>query len=105
MRFLTCFALTCSILFSVQSFAEEIKIFTWEDYISDTVIEKFEKQYGHTVSQVYFESEMLRDVVVYSGKALAYDLFIIDGLTIDELGREGILGDLSNVLELSLIHI
>ncbi|MEQ6344339.1 polyamine ABC transporter substrate-binding protein [Vibrio cyclitrophicus] len=99
MRFLTCFALTCSILFSVQSFAEEIKIFTWEDYISDTVIEKFEKQYGHTVSQVYFESEMLRDVVVYSGKALAYDLFIIDGLTIDELGREGILGDLSNVLE------
>ncbi|CAK1927242.1 extracellular solute-binding protein [Vibrio crassostreae] len=99
MRFITCFALTFSILLSAQSFAEELKIFTWEDYISDTLIEEFEERYGHTVSQVYFENEMLRDAVVYSGKALAYDLFIIDGQTIGELGRASILGDLSNTLK------
>lgn len=99
MRFLICFSLTCTIFLSAQSSAEELKIFIWEDYISDTLIEEFEEQYGHTVSQVYFDSEMLRDVVVYSGKALAYDLFIIDGQTLSELGSEGLLGDLSNSLE------
>ncbi|NOI66887.1 spermidine/putrescine ABC transporter substrate-binding protein [Vibrio sp. 99-8-1] len=99
MRFLTCFSLTCSIFFSTQSIAESLKIFIWEDYISDTLIEEFEEQYGHTVSQVYFESERLRNVVVYSGKALAYDLFIIDGSSLDELGSEGFLGDLSNTLD------
>nr|MBF4218687.1 spermidine/putrescine ABC transporter substrate-binding protein [Vibrio anguillarum] len=98
MHFLTYFALTCSIFLSAQSFAEELKVFTWEDYISDTLIEEFEEQYGHTVSQVYFENEMLRDAVVYSGKVLAYDLFIIDGSTIGDLGRSGILRDLSNIL-------
>ena len=99
MRCLTCFSLIFSISLSAQSFAEELKIFTWEDYISDALIEEFEEQYGHTVSQVYFENEMLRDAVVYSGKALAYDLFIIDGLTIGELGRAGVLGDFSNTLK------
>ncbi|MGR5389197.1 polyamine ABC transporter substrate-binding protein [Vibrio crassostreae] len=99
MRFITCFSLTFSIFLSTQSFSEELKIFTWEDYISDTLIEEFEEQYGHTVSQVYFENEMLRDAVVYSGKALAYDLFIIDGQTIGELGSASILGDLSNTLK------
>lgn len=99
MRFLTCFTLTCTIFLSARCFAEELKIFTWEDYISDILIEEFEEQYGHTVSQVYFENEMLRDAVVYSGKALAYDLFIIDGQTIGELGKAGTLGDLSNTLK------
>ena len=51
-------ALTFSIFLSTQSFSEELKIFTWEDYISDTLIEEFEEQYGHTVSQVYFENKV-----------------------------------------------
>lgn len=90
--------------FSAHCFADELKIFTWEDYISETLIEEFENKFGHTVSQIYFENEMLRDVVVYSGKAMAYDLFIIDGQTLTELGESGLLAKLPSVLEQKNAH-
>ena len=99
MRTITTLLSLMALFFGTNCLAGELKIFTWEDYISDTLIREFEDTYGHTVSQIYFENEMLRDVVVYSGKALAYDLFIIDGLTLRELGESGHLAKLSGVLD------
>lgn len=78
-------------LFSPLIGADEIKIFTWENYFSSEVISQFEKESGHKVSQIYFDDEMLRDSVVHSGKAAIYDLFILDGLTLSEFAKEGIL--------------
>ncbi|MGF1695262.1 extracellular solute-binding protein [Vibrio lamellibrachiae] len=75
----------------VPLFADEIRLLTWEEYFSSELISEFEQQTGHTLKQVYFESEALRDQVVYSGKAKAYDLFIIDGYTLQQLGEEGVL--------------
>ncbi len=83
---------------ALQAKADELKIFTWEDFFSESVIEDFESKYGHTVSLIFFESEMLRDAVVYSGKAAAYDLIIMDGLTLGELGEAGTLADMSSAI-------
>ncbi|MCK6264502.1 extracellular solute-binding protein [Vibrio sp. ZSDE26] len=78
--------------------AAEIKIFTWEEYFSSEVIADFETQSGHTVSLVYFDSEIVRDLVVFSGKATAYDLFILDAGTLQSLEEHGLLTDISTVL-------
>lgn len=78
--------------------ADEIQLFTWEEYFSDEVIKRFEAETNHTVNQVYFENESLRDEVMYSGKAAAYDLVILDGYTLSVLGEKGILSKLDNAL-------
>ncbi|WP_375749732.1 PotD/PotF family extracellular solute-binding protein [Vibrio sp. HN007] len=99
-----------SMLLSVHSIAGEVKIFTWEDYFSPTIIRAFEDQYGHTVNQTFFESEMLRDQVLLSKKAELYDLIIVDNHTITTLtGKDvlrefapSLLGDTSQYTSTSL---
>lgn len=78
--------------------ADEIRLFTWEEYFSDEVIKRFEAATNHTVNQIYFEKESLRDEVMYSGKASAYDLVILDGYTLRVLGSKGILTKLDDTL-------
>lgn len=84
--------------------AGEVRLFTWEGYFSDEILADFEKQTGHTVKQIYFESESLRDDVVYSGKASAYDLFILDGYTVKTFGEKGILNAINPSLSSELAH-
>ena len=94
---LSSFMALFSCMLSSGAFADEIKLFIWEDYLSKDVISQFEKQSGHTIKQVYFDSEMLRDAVVYSGKVAAYDLVILDGYTLREFGQQGLLGELDDI--------
>lgn len=89
------FFLCCVFLFSGLSsaIADEVKIYTWEDYFSADVLHQFEKETGHVVKQVYFESEKLRDEVVSSSRGEAYDLFIMDGYTLNVFASGGILNE------------
>lgn len=72
-----------AILFSFQVKADEVRIYNWEEYISDDVIAQFEEKTGHKVTQIYFENEQLRDEVVTTERVLAYDLFMIDSYTLN----------------------
>jgi spermidine/putrescine-binding protein len=85
--------LCCVFLFSGLSsaIADEVKIYTWEDYFSADVLKQFEKETGHIVKQVYFESEKLRDEVISGSRGEAYDLFIMDGYTLNVFASAGIL--------------
>lgn len=98
MRFLYVMTILLTYLPCSFSLADEIKIFAWEDSFSPEVISDFEKQSGHTIKQIYFDSEMLRDQVVYSNKANVYDLFIVDNLTLEVLLTKGIVSKLQNSL-------
>ncbi|PJC86734.1 spermidine/putrescine ABC transporter substrate-binding protein [Vibrio sp. HA2012] len=85
--------LVCSLLLGMApiAIADEIKIYTWEEYFSDEVIRQFEQDTGHTVRQIYFESEKLRDEVIASGRGNAYDLFVMDGYTLNVFAGNGLL--------------
>ncbi|WP_435237468.1 ABC transporter substrate-binding protein [Psychromonas sp. PT13] len=98
MRFLHVITILLTYLLCSFSLADEIKIFTWEDNFSPKVISDFEKQSGHTIKQIYFDSEMLRDQVVYTNKANVYDLFVVDNLTLEVLIAKGIVSELANSL-------
>jgi len=98
MRFQQVITILFTYLLCSFSLADEIKIFTWEDNFSPKVISDFEKQSSHTVKQIYFDSETLRDQVVYSNKATEYDLFVVDDLTLEVLLTKGIVSELHNSL-------
>jgi spermidine/putrescine transport system substrate-binding protein len=91
-------AITClmsSLTISTSTAADEIKIYTWAEYISNDVIAKFEAQTGHKVTQVYFENEQLRDEVITSGRGEAYDLIIVDSLSLKMLSDKALMNDYS----------
>lgn len=75
--------------------ADEVRVYIWEEYLADEVVQQFERETGHTVKQFYFESEKVRDEVVSSGRAESYDLFIIDGYTLQVFGQNGFIAPVS----------
>jgi spermidine/putrescine-binding protein len=82
-------------LVSHSVIADEVRVYIWEEYLADEVVHQFETETGHTVKQYYFESEKVRDEVVSSGRAESYDLFIIDGYTLQVFGQNGFVAPVS----------
>lgn len=79
------------LLYCQISWADEVIIYTWEEYFDPEVIAEFEKVSGHKVSFVYFDSEPVRDEVVTTGRAIAYDLFILDGASLQIFKKQNVL--------------
>ena len=79
-------------------FADEVKIYTWEGYIAESVIEQFKRETGHTIKQAHYDDERLRDTVISSGRARAYDLIIVDDYFIRLVDKNESFHDLSRVL-------
>jgi putative spermidine/putrescine transport system substrate-binding protein/spermidine/putrescine transport system substrate-binding protein len=77
--------------------AEEIKIFTWEHFLSEKVIAQFTKDTGHTVKQFYFDSEPERNSLLMNGQGARYDLVLVDNATTITHGKEGVLTSLSSL--------
>lgn len=76
--------------------AEEVKIFIWEYFISDNVINKFTEQTGHTVKQYYFDDEGSRNAIIMNGQAAIYDLVLVDNATTLGYGKEGVFNSLKS---------
>ena len=60
------------------SWAEELKLFFWEEYIAPEVVEAFERETGHTIEQFYLDNDEERDAIIISGRGGRFDLVIID---------------------------
>ncbi|GLQ29637.1 polyamine ABC transporter substrate-binding protein [Litoribrevibacter albus] len=73
------------------SSAETLTLYTWEEYISDDIVNAWEKSSGHTLKQIYFDNEEDRDALVASNTAQNIDLTIIDHIAGLQLGSEGML--------------
>lgn len=84
------------LLLASPSLADEVKIYTWESYFSTAVIEQFEKETGHNVTLISFDSEESRDHVITSGRAVGYDLVVIESVALNLLNKQGFIQDLSH---------
>lgn len=93
--FLKTIAFITIVFSSFGTRADELKIYIWEDYLSTDVIKRFQQQTGHTVKQIFFENEMLRDEVIISGRADTFDLFIIDSYTLGIYAQRGLINEFS----------
>jgi len=75
--------------------ADEIKIFIWEHFISEGIIDKFTQETGHTVKQYFFDNEVERNSLLVNGQGARYDLVLVDNATTIIYGKEGVLTSLS----------
>jgi len=69
--------LTLSIFWQTVS-AEEITLYTWDEYISEQVIDEFERLTNHKVTVFIYDDEIARDAILLSAQAQLYDLVLVD---------------------------
>lgn len=101
-RFYCAFLL--SLFYISPLFAQQLKIFTWEKFISQTVLDDFQKSTGHTVKLYYYDSEVDRDAILINGKGQRYDLVIADHITARNYGKLGVLIPLADLPIKNLKH-
>lgn len=65
------------------SFADDINIYTWEDYFSGDVLAEFQRQTGHKVNLTYYDNEQDRDVLLLSKQAKNFNIILIDSLMLN----------------------
>lgn len=78
--------------------ADDVKIYTWEGYFAESVIEQFKQETGHTITQAHYDDEGLRDTVISSGRARVYDLIVVDDYSIRLMDKIELFHDLSTAL-------
>lgn len=86
-------------LFTSPLFAQEIKILTWESFLSDEVVDAFTKKTGHRVKLYFYDSEVDRNAILVNGQGGKYDLVLVDNATTLLYGETGVLRplDVANI--------
>lgn len=83
-------ALICLLLLSLGASAETLHLYTWADYISPEVVEKFEKQHGCKVVVDTFDSNESMYAKLKAG-ATGYDLVFPTAYMIQVMNAQGML--------------
>lgn len=84
-------------LFISPLLAQEIKILTWENFLSEEVVDAFTKTTGHTVKLYFYDSEVDRNAILVNGQGGKYDLVLVDSSTTLLYGKSGVLRPLDYV--------
>jgi len=70
------------LVINLPASAEKIRIYNWRLYLADQVVEAFEKESGHTLVQMFYDEEAVRDEVISSGRSQGFDLIMMDDSTL-----------------------
>lgn len=70
-------------LSSISTFAEEIHIYTWEDYFDLNMVKQFEQETGHSVRFTYYDDETMRDSLINSDKGQSFNIILLDNLMLN----------------------
>lgn len=62
--------------FSQQSSEKELVLYNWDDYMPESVIEEFFQETGYRVTQIYYETDGLKDELIYTTQGKGMDLII-----------------------------
>jgi len=65
-------------IISASSFAQDLTVLTWEDYIEPAVVEAFEAKFNAKVKFIYYGDDDERDVMLAHSGGLGYDLICVD---------------------------
>lgn len=75
--------------------AETLTILNWEEYLSEDVKSRWEAETGHTINQIYFDSDEQRDAMLTSYDDDVIDIAVIDESISRTYGANKLLVDLS----------
>lgn len=95
------------ILLCVSSplFAVELKLFIWEGYISQDVLNRFAKEKGITVNLIYFDSDQTRDEVIASTGKESFDLVLFHNVAAQVFGKNNYLTAINSTNVPNLVNV
>jgi len=92
----------CGIISATQySFSQNLVFYNWDDYISQTVIDQFESETGHTVEVLVFDRDNERDELIASQVTNGIDLVLIDSISAKLFGRNEYLAPMKEAFQQS----
>ncbi len=80
-------------------------LLNWSEYIDPELVKKFEQQFNVKVSQVYFESDDLRDDMLLETNAAGYDLIVVNGISVESYRKRGWIAPLDETQLPNLKHV
>ena len=86
--------LALSLLSGCGAKQEELNIYTWEDYVPDSVVEAFEKETGIKVNYTNFQTNEEMLSVLSNAKGGDYDIILASDYIINIAIQEGLVGKL-----------
>ncbi len=103
---LSCFLLiTSTQAFSAEKPTEELVFLNWADYIDPEVIKEFEMKFNTKITEINFESNDDRDIMVNETNGTAYDLVVVNGIQLELYKRQGWLAPINEKLAPNIKHI
>lgn len=82
-------ALIFGIALQAQAAQRNLVILNWSEYMDPEVVERFEKTFDVNVTEVYFESDDLRDDMMLETGGQGYDLVLVNGIAVDKYRKRG----------------
>ncbi|WP_417505790.1 polyamine ABC transporter substrate-binding protein [Marinomonas gallaica] len=74
---------------SVQADNAPLTLFTWEDFVGESVIEEWEKQTGIPIHLVLYDDEAQRNLILSGHNAENIDVVVVDNSTIRVMSQAG----------------
>ncbi len=68
--------------------AEQLLLLNWEEYLAPEVVQAFNKEFGHQIRSVIYDSDEERDEILLSPSGKDFDLVVIDNLSSQLLGQK-----------------
>ena len=74
---------------------KNLVIVNWSEYLDPELVAKFEATFNAKISEVYFESDDLRDDMLLENNGVGYDLVLVNGISVDSYRKRGWLAALN----------
>jgi spermidine/putrescine transport system substrate-binding protein len=93
-------------LFPVSAAAEqELVVLNWKGYMAPELVERFEQSRGVHVTDVYFQSDDLRDAMMIETDGAGYDLTVVNGASLPAYVARGWLARVDRARVPNLHHV
>jgi len=81
-------ATLCCALFALGTNANTLTILTWEAYFSEEVIAQWEARTGAQIKQLHFDSDEVRNTILFNSDVNQIDLVTIDPITAEIFSKQ-----------------
>jgi spermidine/putrescine transport system substrate-binding protein len=90
---------------SLPAAPRTLVLLNWSEYIDPELVQEFEQRFNAKVSEVYFESDDLRDDMMLETGSVGYDLVIVNGVNVDSYRKRGWIAPLDAAAIPNLRHV
>lgn len=79
-----------------QDVDNQLKLLNWSEYFDPEVLAEFEKKFGITVTETYYETDEIRNEILFNTNGIGYDLVLSNGSSISAYAKHNWLAPVSD---------